>query len=488
METRCEFSKLTIPNDRLYVKVAATYVDEIAKKLGFEEKDRADIRSALTQAIEDTIEHAFESYERTTFDISCERVALGLKVVIRDMGMPFDPHQSSTRNLGNSPGENLMDEVSFANLGRDGKETTLIKYIRNREIKDYLEACSLEPYEQAAVTRTSVSRPIHFTVRHMKPDEAIDVSRAVYRAYGYSYAIPHVYFPERIAELNASGQMYSAVAVTANGDLAGHCALFEWNATDRTAELGLAVVKPEYRAQGIFNALTDHLIVKARSEGLMGVFGQAVTNHTYSQQVGHRCGMRDCAIALAVVPETESFRGITERLSQRDSLVVHFKYLHKPERLTVFPPSHHKEIIGKLYNNLEIEPEILVDPQTPVALGQSVIKTRAGGPMGFARIEVKHLGEDVVSQVRSALKDLCLKRFEVIHLLLDLCDPATSAYVERFEALGFFFAGILPGGCAGDGLILQYLNNVPLDYGKIKVESQIGRELLAYIKKLDPNL
>ncbi len=107
------------------------------------------------------------------------------------------------------------------------------------------------------------------------------------------------------------------------------------------------------------------------------------------------------------------------------------------------------------------------------------MRTETGGPEGFARIEVERFGEDIVAEVQSRLRDLCLKHFEVIHLRLNLFDPATRAYTDDFEKLGFFFSGILPGGRGGDALILQYLNNVPLDYDKINIDSEIGRELLA---------
>lgn len=488
MEAKCEFSKLTIPNDHSYVKVAISYADTIARKIGFSEKERTDIRAALSEVITRVMDHAFEPHERTVFDVACERVPLGLKITVSDTGIPFDPRRESKREGGTLLAKNLMDEVSLRNLGKGGKETILVKYLRNRDVTEYFEACHLEPYVQPPSQRQQTARPVRFTVRKMNPDEAIEVSRAVYRAYGYSYAVSHVYYPERLVALNASGHMYSAVAVTEEGDFAGHCALFRWDTADRIAELGLGVVKPEYRSHGIFIALTAHLIEKARSEKLMGVFGQAVTNHTYSQQVGHRCGLRDCAIALGLVSDTEIFKGITEKLTQRESVVAHFMYLNKPEHVRIFPPQRHKEMIRRLYTHVGVEPEIVNNPEIPPATGQSVIRTETGGPEGFARIEVERFGEDVVSEVKSRLRDLCLKHFEVIHLRLDLFDPRTSSYVDDFERLGFFFSGILPGGRGGDALILQYLNNVPLDYDKINIDSELGRELLAYIKARDPSL
>jgi len=57
----------------------------------------------------------------------------------------------------------------------------------------------------------------------------------------------------------------------------------------------------------------------------------------------------------------------------------------------------------------------------------------------------------------------------------------------ELEALGFFFAGILPRTRFGDTLMLQYLNNVDLDYSKITAYSDMAKEILAYVQAHDPN-
>ena len=108
--------------------------------------------------------------------------------------------------------------------------------------------------------------------------------------------------------------------------------------------------------------------------------------------------------------------------------------------------------------------------------------------MQFARMVIERSGTDIVSQIQTALKELLIQKFEIIQLYLDLSDSSTARLTGALEDLGFFFAGLLPKGFArGDGLLLQYLNNVPLDYDAINVESQVARELLAYIKSHDPN-
>ena len=85
--------------------------------------------------------------------------------------------------------------------------------------------------------------------------------------------------------------------------------------------------------------------------------------------------------------------------------------------------------------------------------------------------------------------EISRQKTEIINLFLNLSDPLTGAYTPQFEKLGFFFAGILPGGFKdGDALMLQYLNNVPIDYAAIQVKSAMAKKLLAYVKEQDPNL
>ncbi len=106
---------------------------------------------------------------------------------------------------------------------------------------------------------------------------------------------------------------------------------------------------------------------------------------------------------------------------------------------------------------------------------------------GIAIIKIKAIGPETLGQVQRHLKQLCQSRFEVIHLHLDLTQAAAVPLVPACESLGFFFAGILPGLDQTQILILQYLNNVPLDYDKILLYSPQARELLEYIKSQDPN-
>lgn len=107
--------------------------------------------------------------------------------------------------------------------------------------------------------------------------------------------------------------------------------------------------------------------------------------------------------------------------------------------------------------------------------------------LNYAAINLNLYGLGAVEDLRKELQKLCLQKTEIIHLKLPLNQPQTAAIVPELEAAGYFFAGILPGGLAeSDALILQYLNNVPVDYAKIKVVSEMGKELLDYVQEANP--
>jgi len=498
METNCQFSKLTIPSDVAYAGVAGNYAGGVARLIGFDDEDCRKIDLGVSQAVSQVIRYSFDPGESATLDVSCERIPVGLKVAIEDKGLPLDPQRTQTGECSVESEahssellciEDYMDEVRFNNLGREGKETVLIKHLRHKSITDYYEACELEPYARPVSDRRPVSKSVECSIRAMKPSEAVEVSKCIYRAYGYSYGYELLYYPEQLAAMNDSGQVLSAVAAVNGKEIAGHCALIMWDINSRIAEMGQGVVKPEYRGQGCFVKLTGYLVEQAKARGLTGIFGQAVTNHTYSQRVGHRFGLKDCALLLGFIPSTVKFREMSENLTQRGSLIVHFRYLEQPTAMNVYAPKHHSEMIGKLYGNIGLWPELTrpTNVWSPSQDGHSVISVKTIPTMNFARIEIGGYGNNVVDEVRSMLRDLCLKKTEVINLYLDLSDPATFHLTAKFEKLGFFFAGILPAATRrGDALILQYLNNVPIDYDRIHVASDTAKELISYVRGLDP--
>jgi len=117
---------------------------------------------------------------------------------------------------------------------------------------------------------------------------------------------------------------------------------------------------------------------------------------------------------------------------------------------------------------------------------QSDVEVEVKDSLNFANIYINDCGENIKLEITQRLKELCQKKIETIDLYLDLCDDNSVNYVEDIEELGFFFAGVFPND-KKQYLVLQYLNNVPIDYKRIVLVSDFAQELGAYVKKCDPN-
>lgn len=494
--------KVTIPNQLEYINIVQATARQIAQTIGFKKEAILEIELALEEGLANIIEHAFEKNEQNTIDVIFEETSLGLKLILKEQGIPFDPNQApvyhipaensddlsqvSTTGLGSFLMKNLVNEVTFHNLGPEGKETHLIKYLPGKKIEETVDASQLKPFEPEP--QTGVVEKIEYEVRRMQMNEAIEVSKGAYKSHGYSFFDDYIYYPDKIMELNQLEQLISIVAVSVAHDFMGHVALYYPYLGAEIAELTFAFVNPEYRSQGCLKRMTECLFSTPKKYPLKGAYAYSVTNHLFTQKALIKYDFQDCGIELATSPATWIFKGIDGDTSQRITVALSFKYLETPPVLTLYAPAHHRAMIEKLYRNIHANHVFEVPSfQEPVFSEEnSTLETVIHGAEGSAEIFIKKYGANIVTEVKGLLRDLCVKQMYSITIFLNLEDPQTYYLASKIEELGFFFSGILPYCGIGEGLILQYLNNVAFDYDKVCLLTDIAKETLRYIQGCEP--
>ena len=102
MESKCEYSSIRIPNDRKYANAAAIYVSEIARSMGMQDQDVKSLENGIIEAVTALIGYSFEPGEKETLEILCERIPEGLKVSLRDKGLPFGSGHTNSVVIGGS--------------------------------------------------------------------------------------------------------------------------------------------------------------------------------------------------------------------------------------------------------------------------------------------------------------------------------------------------------------------------------------------------
>ena len=116
--------------------------------------------------------------------------------------------------------------------------------------------------------------------------------------------------------------------------------------------------------------------------------------------------------------------------------------------------------------------------------GRFHLEATVNDALNMAEIVVDGYGEAAPDEIHRKHKEMLLRRIDVIHLVLNLEDLRAEEAASQAEALGFFFAGILPFGSAGrHALILQHLNNVRIDVGRIKLFSPEAALILKFIER-----
>jgi anti-sigma regulatory factor (Ser/Thr protein kinase)/GNAT superfamily N-acetyltransferase len=484
-------TELVLPNDTSFLRLARLFVRELTGMAGLEADEAEALVLAADEACTNTIEHAFEEGESGAFKLVGELEEGAFTLAIHDRGLPFDASlapayqppeggdagQVSTRGMGLYLIHRAADEVQWINHGQAGKELRLLKRRPQADVTTQLPAAELAPFGEDVPPAPEQT----YTARRPRPEEAIQISRCIYRAYGYTYSNEDLYYPERIVRLNETGELISIVGVSESGEVVGYCAL-ERPGLGCVAELGQAVVEPAHRGRNILGQMSKHLLEQASQVGLRGVYGQGVTNHVFSQKPIEGLGARPCGMTLGLVPRYRIYKGMqSEPLKQRNSTTLHFMFLGAPPTAIVHAPPHHQEIMQQIYNHLKAPVEF---GESRLAKGAGKVEVHYNRGYISGKIRVLRVGADSAAEVRQAWHDLCqIAGAEVVYLELPLAQADTPSLCQAAEEIGFFFSGVGPCFAPdGDTLRLQYLN-IELDTSQLQILSPFGQELLAYIAK-----
>jgi anti-sigma regulatory factor (Ser/Thr protein kinase) len=444
------------------------------------------LEACVVAAATHAIESAYPPGEEGSVELTVRDEHGKLVFLVRDFGLPQDAaaleqhlHDSSVTPADKIalhwPGAEVVDEFHWLGFGREGKAIQLVKWLHDDHIAEGASAedPNLKPFTDEA----PLAPPQEYTIRRMRPEEAIQVSQLIYRAYGNSYLNDDVYYPDRVAALNAKNINLSFVAVGADGRLAGHYAL-ERDEPGPIAEGGQAVVDPGHRGRGLLDRMKDAALDEARRMELVGVFADAVTAHTRTQQSDLKHGAHLTCADLAIAPRTMQFRNISTDLPQRLSCALFFQWLATPQTRTIHAPERHRALIATIYENLQC-PVTFGAPAAASGHGELTVTIGSSSATAFLRAE--QLGADTAQLIRHAKREIIERsHVEAVYAELSLADPATPHVADELEAFGFGFLGIAPHfSPRGDVLRLAYLTT-PLEREPIKTVDAFTDKLFSY--------
>ena len=396
-------SELILENSVPLIEGAVEFVRLFSIKSGLP-KDEAD-RFALCadEVITDVVRFAFPPGERGRFVVILESTPLEVSLTLRELGEPFDPDShpydpERARREGKFEGagielvKHLCDGFIFLNKGRAGKEFRLVKRIPSQHITSLFSQKELlkEPPETTA-----------YCIAPVRPEDAEDISRLIYRTYRYTYPKEELYYPKRVREFIERGQKFGVIVRTKEGEAVGYFAVIV-KEDSRIGEVGEAVVSPGHRGKGIMKMMMDSLIGMAREKGLLGLFGEAVTVHTISQKVNEKFGFKSTALMLGAFPQSRIV-GIEEKYGQRVSVVIDFLHLKKRKKAKLYLPRKYRKLLKEIYQTMGIEVE--EGQKSRKSFKSSQIELKVNFQLKVATIVVRRIGEDFKERLQRKVKN-----------------------------------------------------------------------------------
>ena len=480
-------AQLSIPAEAQALGPALDFFESMLKIIGFDKKDTLRMRLALEEASLNVIEHAFDPDEKGELDIVLERRPNQVVLLVLDKGLPVDfrqVEQGKSEGMGLKLIRGMTDEVTFLNLGKNGKCVELIKNIPYKIISDTLTEQEKKELKEMDKTRLESA---DIELRFMTPDDATAMARCVYRSYGYSYALDSIYYPDKIRENLESGIVKSVISIDKNTkEIVGHLALAYPSIGAKVADSGQAVVDPRYRGHNLFKRMKSFMVEYAQQVGLYGVYSEAVTVHPYTQKGNLSIGAYETGFLLCFIPDSMNFKKIQDEGAVPFRQSVVFFYLRtnpEPNRI-VYIPHRHQTIIDKIYkrNNFNRTYGVASGKLIIPEITEANLKIIESIQMSY--ICVINYGYDFSAMLKHRLAELIEKKIEINFLDLPMSHPDTATMYKEAEKLGFFFVGIIPEiDEQGDYVRFLYLNGVKVEPEKYCLVSDFVQELFDYIIK-----
>lgn len=485
---RTDTLSLELPTDVRYVPVATFAARNCAQGAGFGAEDVDRICLAMEEAFAHALEFGYGG-ERETVRVELSRTALGLRLGVRFRGLPLDVEQlprydpARAQTHGDATGmsllliEKVLDTASFSVESGGIRTVSMEKRLPVQPVDDAEAAPQERPPRSSQPSR----------LRRALPDDAEAIARLALRSHGSVLFGEHIYYPDRLREMLRAEDMVSVVLETEDtGEVVGHGALLKEEAGTMVEELTYGMVSPEFRARGTATAMADFLERDAVERGVYAIEAFAVTNHVHSQRAVLSTGFSESGLVVDISPASRAW-GEGEDGARRIGNLVYTKYLRGLGARRLYVPARHREMVEGIYARHGVDVRMAEGGQDGPAPGtETGLWSMSNFLEGWTTVLVGEYGADAPARVRERMERACAQGIPEVHLLLPLADPATATMADRFEAMGFFFAGVCPVFDGGESLVLQYVDTPRTDYDSIHVHSAFAEEIKRYVMACDP--
>ena len=480
-----QIARINVAAERDYLLAVLAFLREATGGLGLGTPEVSGLERAVETVCLNVVERGFGPGDRASFDVALLRRPGHLVVVVEDQGLPFDfmtLEAGSGAGLAGASLAGLADTVRFLNRGTRGNRVEIVKRLPFAHIQAYMaggQAAPVTPPPSTTSPSTAAAAPA--TVRVMTPDDAIAVARCTYAVYGYTLPDDYLYFPDRMCEMLRGGLLEVYIGTTPDGEVASCLTCEVAHAGAPVGYIGEGLVDPRFRHHGLLEQMLRFAQRRAKERGMLGLYAEAVTVHPYSQKSNLALGFTEVGVQLGDEAPVD-FKQIAGTGSKaRTATMLSFLKTNEGPRRVIYAPAHHRAMIERLYEHGGFRRDVKDSSAVATYTAGSQVSVDVSIEWSEASLRVTAYGADLPDLVRARLRELCRRRIDWIGLDLPLSHPEAGQVCASLEALGFFFAGVVPDLVGDDILRLQYLNEIEVDVASAQIASDFGKDLFAYV-------
>jgi hypothetical protein len=256
---------------------------------------------------------------------------------------------------------------------------------------DRVEALKILALDQRAVPEGQ-----EYTIGYFEPSDGPGVARLFYSVYGEGYPIDTYYIPERLAEEHRLGNIHSVVARTAAGDVVSQIAFYRSSSPNPNLyEYGLGLTLPAYRSTMAFFRSTQLIMKLVGTDGINGIYGEAVCNHVTTQKLSRSAKALETALEPALMP-AEAYEAEQSAVGRVGCMV--YSRVVIDCRRTLFIPAAYQDDLNYIMDGLNLDRELVVsDTKCPDGSGEMDVKRFDFA--GVARCLVTKPGKGLAAQL-----------------------------------------------------------------------------------------
>ena len=480
-------SLIKINHDKRFVRVAQNFAESLSLLAGANKEESLQISLLLEECLVFIIDKYIDCRLAAHIEI-CFKVFEDKKVRIEitDIGPPIHENMIPSFDVedGNSEAglwykvvRELSDELVFVNQYSSG---WLIQIDKNIENITFSTSGSGGEENNPLTERANT-----LGEKHIRTATASDIPALIdlaYMTYRYSYAMD--FYNGKLLKKYMDEKLYEITVVEHRNKIVGAYTVKYSQADGKSAEVGSAMILPEYRNANAGRLLLRELNQHVRANPLRCDFfvSSAVTTHIRSQKLLARIhkGFKPLMIFLNMVPRPE-FIGIHDKTGGRESLLYTYHLNGKLKITKIYATTSHFEIINELIANTENDIEVLTEYLETENL-ESQISIQRVDFLKFATISIESFGQDWFTSLSKKIFATIASGIESVKVTIPTSSPLPTDIEKMLTDLNLIFCGLSLRSL--EKIDHAYcLTTKPVDFGLIKLYGSVAQKLLMQIEQ-----